>query len=163
MIKLDELIPTHNNLRNPKLIFELLEALDQGAKIEPIILKALDDGSTYIHDGLHRSCAYWLYGVRELPSDYYVLKHQYTYEMFSQPNIHVGWFTPYDLKTECRIPNFKDWKDTISNLMKTTSETGVNKFILSNSHKYKEPRRVYRVSDVLAYRKENEEDKCVLI
>ena len=113
ILEIANIIPTHNSLRDPNKVYEYLSMLENGKKLEPVIVKQLDDGKLYLHDGMHRLCAYWLNGITSLNEDQYILKY-FTYDQFLEVNFKVGWVTPFDLRTEVRVSDLHEWKDKIT-------------------------------------------------
>lgn len=164
MIDLNKLIPTQNDIRNYDSVQQMLSKLEAGETLPPIIVKELDDGKLYIHDGMHRACALWLHGVRELPESGYILK-QFTYNQFLETNLKVGWVTPLDLHTECRKSDLYYWKNAVAEIQRCVlnNEILVERFIRRHTDVYKETREVWSIEDVIKRGLKNEVSTCITI
>jgi hypothetical protein len=64
---------TQWRLRNPAQVPALIEAIRDNAMIPPVMLAELEDGTVFIHDGHHRSIAFWLAGKTQLEWGDYIL------------------------------------------------------------------------------------------
>lgn len=148
MIEINKLIPTQNDIRNYDSVSQMLCKLEAGETLPPIIIKELDDGKIYIHDGLHRACALWLHGVSVLPESGYILKH-FTYHQFLSVNFQVGWVTPFDLRTECRKADLYNWKQSVTEYREALGSRAAESYIKWYCNKYKEPREVWCIEDVI--------------
>lgn len=148
MIKLMDIIPTQNELRSVKTVNYFIDKLEKGETFEPVILKQLDDQKYYVHDGAHRLYASWLFGLEELKQSMYIMKY-YTYEQFLSVNFRLGWITPFDLRTQCRVPDLTKYKDEIRRKLDGGVPLDeIEKFIRLNGHKYIQQRRAYNISQM---------------
>ncbi len=106
-----------------------------------------EDGRYMVHDGHHRVVATWLGGRSYLRSDEFVLKH-WNYTDYQGINFANRWVTPFDPKSEIRIPDISIFKTKAIELAKTDEEAA-KKFILENRNIYAKPRLVTGVSNLV--------------
>ena len=71
----------------------------------PIAIARFPDGRMMIRDGHHRCLATYIGGRAYLRHDEYTVE-TYTYEMYAEINFEVGFVTPFDPRTEVRVPDF---------------------------------------------------------
>jgi hypothetical protein len=125
---------------------------------KPIAISRFEDGSLYVRDGHHRICAAIIVGMKTLWDDEYEIE-DYCYEDYLTPNFSNGFFTPFDPRTQCRLPNFFDFKDQVLDLYNDEKMnvdypnpgnfSHVYDFIEINSSKYREPRRIKSFVDLV--------------
>ena len=147
-MKILDIIPTQNCLRNYKTVERCVDILERGERLTPINLSLIEDGAIYLHDGMHRLCALYLVGAEELLPAAYTTKSM-LYEQYASINWEVGYVTPFDLRTECRIADLYKWKTKVFAEKCGYTEEWVNGFIHRNRKEYVEKRRVWNVEDVL--------------
>lgn len=117
MIKINNLIPTHNTIRDPKSVRLIVDFLREGrifrCQDKPICLtKFSDDGKLYIRDGHRRLCAALLAGATDLLDCEYKIEEM-SYKDYMTANPEAGWYTPLDPRTECRLSDFFVYKDSM--------------------------------------------------
>ena len=127
MIKIDELIVSHNMLRNinlKKMVdfvsdggYWTKEELEEYSKqhnlsrVSPLIeIIQFENGMKLLHDGHHRVVS-TIYGGRYILEDDEYHIGESTFELYMNANPDKGWYTPYDPRTHCRLPDFKEFKD----------------------------------------------------
>lgn len=164
MLKLDEiksLIPTHNRLRDPKSTKFFQNFLEQGQIFrchkKPIALIRFEDGHLYIRDGHRRLSSAVLVKADLLDVEYKI--EDSTYERYMESHYNIGWFTPFDPRSHCRLPDFFDFKDEAEFLHRRAmnevdfllppSFTELDKFIKDNFHRYCEPREVHTLGELV--------------
>lgn len=147
-MKILDIIPTQNSLRNYKTVEQCVARLEKGERLTPINLSLMEDWVTYLHDGMHRLCAMHLYGMTHITEEMYVAKVM-TYEQYASINWKVGYVTPFNIRTECRIPDLYKWKSEVFRIKGESGEAWAEMFIACNKESYIEKRRVWNVEDVL--------------
>lgn len=162
-MKIADLIPTHNSLRSPRNIKFFSE------NSVGLIQIAAIDGKYYIHDGHHRCVDSYLRGNSHLGDFEYAVFNK-SYEDYMTCNPDVGFVTPFDPRTECRLPDFFNFKRTAmevyevhKNLSTSSSMYEALNFhnygemfenMIKESHRYKEPRKVNTLKELAEkYRK----------
>lgn len=137
-MKIADLIPTHNRLRSPNNLEFFLKN-----QINPIALSEID-GKLYVHDGHHRLIAYLLDGIQELDDTFFsILKT--TKSAYLEINPEVGWVTPFDIETECRLPEFFNFKRTVLECWNFGFDI---QHFFEDGTRYKEPRKIYSMAEL---------------
>lgn len=82
-------------------------------RISPLIqISRFPDGQDFIHDGHHRLVTTWIGGRKVIfPEEYEVT--EWTYDLYLEINLAVGWVTPFDPRTHCRKPDLHDFKKLV--------------------------------------------------
>ncbi len=119
------------------------------------IVKTEDD-KLYLWDAHHRVCAAHNAGHVFIPRSEYILTEM-TYKKVMSINFNKGYVTPFNLQTECRIPDFMAFKTKILNefnygckmTYEPTYYTSMEMDILLNAKCYKEKRTIYNVEELL--------------
>ena len=101
-----------------------------------------------IRDGHHRCLATYLGGRAYLRHDEYRIE-VYTYEMYAEINFVAGFVTPFDPRTEVRIPDFGSFREEALHLYARSPEAAV-KFIRQNKVRYARSRKYYSLSQMAA-------------
>lgn len=161
MVKISGLIVTHNDLRNPASLPEMIRYVGQGGfwtetdlasfsksqrlgRTSPLIqLSRFEDDLIYLHDGHHRTAATYLGGRDYLRDDeYHISDWRYSdYELLSHEK---GWYTPFDPRTHVRTPDFGYFKhEARQRFLDGASVEDVAKWIADNEARYREPRRFF--------------------
>lgn len=141
MIKTGTIVPTHNELRNPAVLEKLIKNYPYKSKIKLIIT---EDGTKYCGDGHHRLVAAdYLWG--EIGEAFVDISY-ISYSRFLEVNVDVGWVTPYDPRTHCRITDFYDYKREVISCMQLQQYERASDLIANT--KYTEPRRVNFISEL---------------
>lgn len=106
------LIPTHNTLRNMDTLKFFIEKVQEDYGFGIIRLVETEDGKLYIWDGHHKLVAHYLCGKDDLP-DYMFDIQQRTYASVQSINFESEFVTPFDLRGECRKPEFFIFKNSV--------------------------------------------------
>lgn len=132
--KLEDLIPTHNALRDMDYFQHLL---DGGRPLKTSgVLVAVIEGQGYVHDGHHRLASHIL---AKNPAEMDITFSPYSLKDYMIPG-PPRWLTPFDPRTEVRLPEFWDFKE----LAKSQDA----EWILAHRHHYMEPRRVRTMKEL---------------
>jgi hypothetical protein len=152
-----QLLPLQEELRHPEEIPQMVKYVKSGGrwnrdslkkygnKLDPIFISRLEDGTLLLHDGHHRALATLLAGRDFLYSDEYVIE-DYTYADYSAIYFHKSYVTPLDLKTECRVADFFDFKKEVMEIYKTNPEQAIQ-FIRDNPDRYRYPRTLFSLKE----------------
>jgi hypothetical protein len=103
----------------------------------PIAIAHFPDGRRMIRDGHHRSLATYIGGRAYLRHDEYRVE-AYTYEMYAEINFEAGFVTPFDPRTEVRVPDFTAFRQEVFRLYARDPEEAVA-FIRQNKSRYARP------------------------
>lgn len=103
----------------------------------PIAIACFPDGEMMIRDGHHRCVATYLGDRTYLRHDEYHLEN-YTYEMYSEINFEAGFVTPFDPRTEVRLPDFTAFREEVFRLYARSREEAIA-FIRRNKAQYARP------------------------
>lgn len=152
MLKIKDLIPTQNSIRNHEKCAEIVKYLREGKlfRTNPIRLTRFTDvvnsfyksTSLYIHDGHHRLAAMDYCGLEHLYPDEYYIK-DYTFKDYMEPNLEAGWVTPFDPRTHVRLADLSDFKNTWFNRNIYSHES----MLMLNSPSFSEIRLSHSISD----------------
>jgi hypothetical protein len=115
LIDINNLIPTHNRLRNKSAVDRFLSDVDllhrtMANKDDKVTVLDIDN-KLYVHNGHHRLTAYSIL-FDTIDSELLNIT-KYTVQEMLTKNISIGWVTPFDPEFYCRVPNFKDLKAEI--------------------------------------------------
>lgn len=154
-MKINDLIPTHNELRSSSVLKYFRQQIKAGKKPQPIELIKVRyypsyTSRIYIHDGHHRAVAAKLERLESLTPDEYNIR-EVPYTDYLQINFDVGWVTPFDLMSEVRRADFFDFKNTVMYLFDNpefSSIEFIKNFIHNRRYFYVEPRKVWSVGDM---------------
>lgn len=166
MIQIDELTVMQSGFRNPDQIKEMISHVadggvfdnksllnySNGKKIKPISLVRFEDDRVFIHDGHHRVAAVYLGGRKYLSYDEYEIKN-FKYEDYLAINLSVGWITPFDPRTEVRIPDYSSFKEYFNVYIKNYGEAVALSYIEKSKHyeRYSRVRTVLTIQDLLRH------------
>jgi hypothetical protein len=147
---LDKLIPTHNSLREPLKVTNIMEAIKNGSfeNKEPCVIFKVGQAN-YIWNGHHRLVAASLLDyldTDQLPFPIEV--KEWKYEELVSINFAVGYVTPFDPAHYCRTPNFFTFKKRIMNVFREWSFQDALYFISERFSDYAEPRRIYSLKEL---------------
>lgn len=150
-----KIIPTHNRFRKPQKAKELIMVRDYCDLIlnnqrGPIVLIQTEDNQLWCHDGHHRLAAIdYHYGKID---ECYVEIKKYTYLKLDSVNLNCGYVTPYDPRTECRLPDFWEYKsDTLDELTEwyvLDKEKYIENWSKKYSYRYKETRIIHTLREL---------------
>ena len=133
--------PTHNELRNPAVLPKLIDRYPFANHPKIIIT---EDGEMYCGDGHHRLVAAdYKWGSIDMSMvDVFYL----SYSKFLEVNFEVGWVTPYDPRTHCRLPDFYDYKVQVMSYHRQKMFVEADRLIENTV--YTEPRTVNYISEL---------------
>jgi hypothetical protein len=124
MQKISEIIPTQCEIRDWNVFESMLQFLYEGNIFSQdklcgnhkglIIIAKFEDGCKYFRDGHTRSLAIFATGRHEIHEEEYKVE-KYTYSQWEEINTKAGWVTPFDPKTEIRIADFWNYKNSVPN------------------------------------------------
>ena len=103
----------------------------------PIAIACFPDGRMMIRDGHHRCLATYIGGRAYLRHDEYSLE-AYTYEMYAEINFEAGFVTPFDPRTEVRVPDFTAFRQEVFRRYARSPEEAIA-FIRQNKSRYARP------------------------
>lgn len=107
----------------------------------------------YIRNGHHRAVSIFL-GGREvlLPEEFDIevrTPNEFKETHFlNTDGSWMGWVTPFDIQTHCRLFNFGEYKAQVRDLYENDGPEAAMEFIEANQKLYCEPRRIERVSEL---------------
>lgn len=169
MLKIANLIVMQEYVRNTAQITQMTDfartggvfsnavllafATSHGLRVSPIIhIARFPDGLFYIHDGHHRIRSVWKSGRDHLYDEEYYIKN-WKYEDYLEINIPNGWFTSFDPRTEVRLPDFGNFKNSIRKLIEEKDDyakhqTEIEQHILSRKKEYATKRTIMHVNEM---------------
>jgi hypothetical protein len=104
-----------------------------------IAIVEFDDGVRYVRDGFHRVMSIFAGRPNQtIDPDEYVLE-QKTYQGYLTPKLEMGYFTPFDPRTEVRIADFSFFRWHIQALQAAGQDP--TSFIMANRHLYTRARK----------------------
>lgn len=112
-----------------------------------IMISKMEDNQLYVRDGFHRAISICI-GREEkslYPEEYVV--EDMTYDRMNTANFRLKYFTPFDVKTEVRIPDFHSFLT----LVKKLNNEELYGFVKNNKHLYSRKKRFQSMSDFLLY------------
>lgn len=123
---------------------------------KPKITIFWEDAKVYIHDGHHRCLAMILAGHTyllddEFNQDYMLTEFRYT--DYARINIKRGFLTPFDPRTETRLPDFKQYKEEFAQKFSQIAfapnpEEIMQGWAIANKMKYAKPRHIYTLEEL---------------
>jgi hypothetical protein len=162
-VKIAELLLTQAGVREIERVKEMTAFVKGGGFFTPeevgqfhvgeenpfglVVLSQFPDGSTYIHDGCHRSVSTYL-GGREYfaVAERRIIKWN-SLDAYSIINPAKGWVTPFDLLTEVRLADIKPFKTEALALPASELEA----FVQNNRHRYCTKRIYHTIADLGAH------------
>jgi hypothetical protein len=162
-IKLNELIVMQENLRHTSQIEKMIYFVKNGGFWTEDVLKkyaesvgtrvcplmevvCFPDGKRMIHDGHHRIVSIYLGGRDYLREDEFILKY-WDYKDYLNVNIDNRWVTPFDPRTEVRVPDIGEFKKKAIDLFAADPEKA-REFIFKNKMSYIKDRNISWVSSL---------------
>lgn len=147
-INTQDLIPTHNKLRNPELVQTFLgnlEFLDKAIECKEDRINIGEvEGNLYVFNSHHRIVVVNIvYG--RIKESLLNIK-SYTLEEMLSVNLEVGWITPFDPHFFCRIPDFKDKKELM--LKKYPRTFDELEFFKKETQSIIEPRTIHTLGEL---------------
>ena len=154
---------TQERLRKPDQLEKMIDHVRQGGdwtrdtltrfsrslpsgkprKTSLIIITRFEDGERYVHDGHHRVVA-TLKAGRDRLLDGEVKEREFTYAQYMEVNFSAGWITPFDPRTEVRLPDFGPFKQAVKRL----APDEVMEYVRGNRHLYCKPRKILTVEEL---------------
>ncbi len=143
-MRLDKLIPTHNYLRNPNAVLDIMDKVrrEEFDNNEVCMIFLIGD-YTYIGNGHHRLKSFYSLGyidTDELP--FPVQFKNFSFSDLMSVNFTAEYVTPYNCKLECRKPDFYSFKQRVMNIYRNWDEIEALTYIVNNYNVYKEPRQI---------------------
>lgn len=160
-IELNKLMVMQDRLRHTAQITKMVEfvknggfwtqevlrqfAVDNGlSRVCPVMeVIVLPDEHLMIHDGHHRAVSIWLAGRTYLRGDEYINKY-WTFEDYLGVNFKNRWVTPFDPRTQIRIPDIGPFKKAALDLA-AVNEDAAREYIEKNKHQYVLDRNVFGI------------------
>lgn len=163
---------TQDKLRKPHQIERMVEFVNEGGIYNasniaqhlgtephselPLEIAKFPDGECYIHNGHHRAVSMFLAGRFFLEHDEYFIKEwdysDYDDIVFLNPDgTWRGYVTPFDVRNECRLPNFKKYKKKVKSLYWEQSPMHAVHYILTHPELYKTNKTNFSVEDLAHY------------
>ncbi len=161
-----KLIVTHNDLRNHSSIDAMVSFVEKGgfftqkaleefaannntSRVSPLIqVSQFEDNYDYIHDGHHRVVACWIAGRYFLSPQEFELGN-WTYQRYMTPNIKTNWFTPFDPRTQARIPDFAVFKhEAMRRKVAGENHEDIVAWILSKTELYRTVKEITSVEEL---------------
>jgi hypothetical protein len=102
-----------------------------------IAIARFPDGRMMIRDGHHRCLATYIGNRTYLRHDEYIVE-TYTYEMYEEINFEAGFVTPFDPRTEVRVPDFTAFRQEVFRLYAHNPDAAIA-FIRQNKARYARP------------------------
>eukprot|EP01130_Rhizamoeba_saxonica_P014627 TRINITY_DN640_c0_g1_i9.p1 TRINITY_DN640_c0_g1~~TRINITY_DN640_c0_g1_i9.p1 ORF type:complete len:212 (-),score=29.60 TRINITY_DN640_c0_g1_i9:50-685(-) len=171
-IKVNDLITTQSSIRDLVHVYRMAEFVASGgiysiSKIESfkaqqpqssnklhhsfrkpqlIQIAFYPDGKMYIWDGHHRVASICL-GGRDViyPEEYEFI--YLTYKLTMEVNFDDDYVTPFDPRTEVRIPDFSAFKRKVDKIRKRFSDEAAMEYICENRQLYAEARTSDNIDD----------------
>jgi len=154
LLQLDTLGIMHDEIRHKRQVVEMSWLVREGLFWTKDVLRAhadthhtsvshliaiarFPDGRMMIRDGHHRCLATYIGDRAYLRHDEYVVE-TYTYEMYAEINFEKGFVTPFDPRTEVRVPDFTAFRQEVFRLHARNPEEAVA-FIRQNKSRYARP------------------------
>lgn len=166
MMKLSQLIVTHNELRNSHVITDMADFVREGGKytrenlfhfsqsrgigrVSPLIqISRFQDGDLYIHDGHHRVVSCFQAGRFFLMPDEYEITN-WTYDQYTELCFDKQWYTPFDPRVEVRTPDFSTFKkEAVQRLNAGEDPKLVTSWVLANTQLYRTSRLIFTVGQL---------------
>ena len=159
MFEIAKLIPTHNRLRSidtfeyfkGKFRNDYITSEARWVRDDILSIVKTEDGKFYLWNGHHQVSAAYSIGLRYIPDGFYTMTER-TYENVMSINFNVGYVTPFDMRTECRLDNFRPYKDEIIRLLgylKGFQKNILKPYIFTNPQRYKEQRTVNSIKELI--------------
>jgi hypothetical protein len=160
MFEISKLIPTHNKLRNIDT-FNYFKSIFRNPEYEGpeycwirddiLSIVKTEDDKFYLWNGHHQICAAYDSGLRYIPDGFYKITER-TYEQVMSINFDAEYVTPFNMINECRISDFKSYKDEVIRLLKYLrgfEKNVLEPYIFTNPQRYKEPRAINSIKEIV--------------
>lgn len=146
---IENLSVTQNGVRNPGQIGRMMKYVSEGGFFTKetmtefdgshhlIAISRFPDTWEFIHDGHHRALACYLGGRDYLREDEYEVS-DWTYPQYTNVNHELGFYTPFDPKTQLRLADFGPYRTDIWALVKSGAPVDeVENYVKLNAHRYR--------------------------
>jgi hypothetical protein len=166
MLGIDTLTVTHNELRSGLAVHAMATYVRDGGVYDKaalaryartcllegpspsIQIARFEDGRLFIHDGHHRVVSCLLGGRHVLYDEEFEIA-ECVYEKYMTFCLEKGWYTPFDPRTQVRVPDLTAFKsEVMRRYARDEPPARIIEWILRNSHLYQEPRRIRSVSEL---------------
>ncbi len=117
-----------------------------------IQLSLFEDNQLYIQDGHHRIASTFAGGRKELRHDEFEVS-LWRYSDYLEINPALDWFTPFDPRTEIRLPDIASFKNKARDLFVIDEQEAI-KFIRNNKSLYAVPRKIFGIVEMCESLKE---------
>lgn len=129
-------------------------AAEWGLRLSPLIqVSRFEDGQMFLHDGHHRVYSIWKGGRLVLIECEFEVT-DWTYAQYLEVNASQGWYTPFDPRSEVRLPDFRSWKMEVEAYLDRRSKDNsfsaeeFAAYVRSNRNRYADDRRVSHIRDL---------------
>jgi len=155
MLNVNEILVTQKKIRDEEQLILMTQFIQSGGfftsnclskhksrgKISPVIeITMFEDGRYFLHDGHHRAASILLGGRDFIDTTEYRIRN-FKYDDYIHPNLSVDWWTPFDPRTEVRLPDMSEYKALMNKLVdQGASADVVLKTIEDNKALYSEAR-----------------------
>jgi hypothetical protein len=160
LLKIERLTVLHEEIRDSARLQDMVSYVKSGGSWTgnapqfalsrggwtPIQVARLPDGMLLLHDGHHRAVATHLAGRDWLHQNEYELTDR-PYDDFLLPNLENGWYTPLDPRTECRLAEYRLFREEVVALARRDPGIALA-FIEQNRSRYACRRTISRVSEL---------------
>lgn len=113
-----------------------------------IQISIFEDGKCYIHDGHHRAVGTFLGGRDNFREDEYEIT-EWKYEDYLDINFENNWLTPFDPRSEMRVPDFFDFKERVWDTYNNQSIQHAYHLIKTRNDLYKAKRMFFNIGELL--------------
>lgn len=155
MFKIASLIPTHNRLRNIETFKyfgkRFLQDGNDWKRDDIITVVKTEDERYYLWNGHHQVCAAYYTFKRYIPDECYKIVNM-SYETVNTVNFDLGFVTPFDMRFDCRLPDFSQFKNqmiSVYGYIANKNKSIIKNYIMNAGHRYKETRLVHNIKDLL--------------
>jgi hypothetical protein len=160
MIELSSLNVIQNQLRNLDQMCEMIKHVSEGGyfhysnllrfnkgkESSLIEIAEFEDGKYYVHNGHHRSVAIWLGGRNHLQDGEYYIK-RWKYDDYNTINMERQYVTPFDPRTQVRLPDFSAFKRRVLKLKELGEELTI-RYIYEHNKEYRRDKTIFSVPEL---------------
>jgi hypothetical protein len=126
----------------------MVAAASDGVKFPPIDLNIFEDGEIYIHNGHHRAVSLWVAERGYLSVDEFRYT-EYTYKEYDEINWDGWYITPFNVKTDVRLSDFKEFRYKVMRLYWSQSPKHAEHYIRTNKLRYSAPRMLRTLTELV--------------
>lgn len=139
---------TENSMQNFASEHPLARGFDSHSAPKLINIAVFEDNMMCIHDGHHRAGAILLGGRDYVSDEEYRFSHM-KYSQYAEINPTVWYVTPFDPRTEVRLEDFGDFKNTVVGLFQSGKMNEAIQYIQENKSMYATARTVRTVDELV--------------